>query len=67
MKCNVGGADKTIRYIVGAVALGVGLLAPLDTHWKIAASVVAAIAFVTATVGFCPLNNILGVNTCKGR
>jgi len=56
--------DKTARYVVGAGALGVGLLAPLDTTWKVVAFIVAGIAFVTATVGFCPLNKLLGINTC---
>ena len=27
--------------------------------------VVAAIALVTALVGFCPLNKVLGLNSCR--
>ena len=65
MECNVGGTDKTIRYLIGAGALATGLLAPLETGWKAALLLVAGIAFLTATVGFCPLNKLLGVDTCK--
>lgn len=35
MKCNVGGLDKTGRFLVGAVALAAVVLAPIDTDWRI--------------------------------
>lgn len=65
MTCNVAGADKTVRFIVGGAALLSGFLAPLETTWKVVLFAVAGVAFVTATVGFCPLNKLLGVDTCK--
>jgi hypothetical protein len=65
MKSNVGGIDRTLRIIVGIVLLLVGLLAPLDMTWRIVALVVAAIALVTAFVRFCPINAMLGINTCE--
>ncbi len=64
MKSNVGGIDRTLRIIVGIVLLLVGLVAPLDMTWSIVALVVAAIALVTAFVRFCPINAMLGINTC---
>jgi hypothetical protein len=66
MKCNVGGMDRTGRIVLGIVLLVVGLLAPIDTMWRIVAIVVAAIALVTAIVRFCPANAIFGINTCEG-
>ncbi len=65
MKCNVGGADKTIRIIIGIIALGVAIVAGLPLGWTIAAYAVAGIALFTAFVGYCPLNQILGLNTCR--
>lgn len=65
MKSNVGGIDRTLRIIVGIVLLLVGLLAPLEMTWRIVALVVAAIALVTAFVRFCPINAMLGINTCE--
>lgn len=65
MKSNVGGIDRTLRIIVGIVLLLVGLAAPLEMTWRIVALVVAAIALVTAFVRFCPINAMLGINTCK--
>lgn len=62
---NVGGADKAIRIVVGIVLTVLLLFADLDATWQIVAGVVAAIALVTAFVGFCPLNRLLGINTCR--
>ncbi|BCB27485.1 hypothetical protein SKTS_23710 [Sulfurimicrobium lacus] len=67
MKCNVGGMDRTGRIVLGIVLLVVGLLAPIDTMWRIVALVIAAIALVTAIVRFCPANAIFGINTCEGE
>ncbi len=65
MKPNVGGVDRIARIVIGIVLLIVGLAAPLETTWRIAALVVAAIALVTAVVRFCPANWLLGINTCE--
>ena len=67
MKCNVGGIDRTGRIVIGIVLLVVGVAAPLEMTWRIAALVVAAVALVTAVVRFCPANAIFGINTCKGE
>ena len=64
MKSNVGGADRTVRIVVGIALLLVGLVAPLEMTWRIVAVVIAAIALVTAFVRFCPINAMLGINTC---
>ncbi len=52
MEKNVGGIDKIIRFILGIAAVGVGLLAPIAGGLRIAALVVAAVAFATASLGF---------------
>lgn len=65
MKCNVGGADRTFRFAVGAALIGVGLFVEMSQGLRIAAFVVAAIAIGTATVRYCPANSLLGVDTCR--
>jgi hypothetical protein len=65
MKHNVGGFDLTVRIVVGIGLLLVGLVAPISAVWQIVALTVAAIALITAVVQFCPLNAILGINTCR--
>jgi hypothetical protein len=65
MKCNVGGIDRNGRIVVGIVLLVVGILAPIEMIWRIVALVIAAIALLTAIMRFCPVNAMLGCNTCK--
>jgi hypothetical protein len=63
MMCNVGGTDRTVRIIVG-VAL---LLAIFAVHNPVAQVVMGAVALTalgTAFIGFCPLNRLVGINTC---
>lgn len=65
MKCNVGGADRTFRFVLGAALVGVGLFVEMSEGLRIGAFVVAAIAIGTAAVRYCPANAVLGVNTCR--
>lgn len=67
MKCNVGGIDRTGRIVIGVVLLVVGLVAPIEMAWRIAALVIAATALATAIVRFCPGNWFFGINTCEGE
>ncbi len=65
MKHNVGGIDRIGRIVIGIVLLIIALVAPIETTWRIVALVIAVIALVTATVRFCPVNAIFGINTCE--
>jgi hypothetical protein len=67
MKCNVGGIDKAARIIIGTVLVVVGFTVPMNTTWQAVVWVLAAIALVTALVGFCPLNSLIGLNTCRHK
>ncbi len=65
--CNVGGADKTIRLLLGVVLIAVGLFADLGTTWTIVVYAAAVIALLTAFVGYCPLNALFGIDTCAPK
>ena len=65
MKKNVGGIDKTLRFIIGPVLLIAAFAAPVSQTARIVMGVFGAIALVTGIVGYCPLWAIIGVNTCK--
>ena len=52
MKKNVGGIDKILRFILGIVALVVGIFAPIAGGLRIVVFVVAAVALFTAIFGF---------------
>jgi hypothetical protein len=62
--CNVGGLDKQMRLAVGIASAAYTLFGEGDTTKKVAAGAVSAIALTTALSGYCPLNDLAGVNTC---
>ena len=77
MEKNVGGYDRTARFVVGPILLLVGL-ASFGGLLTLAAGtlglVLAAVALLvglvlttTAVTQTCPLNSVLGVNTYRGE
>jgi hypothetical protein len=64
MKCNVGGTDRIVRLLLAVVLVAIALLVPLEPWLRTTLYVVAAIALVTALVRFCPINRLIGLNTC---
>lgn len=62
---NVGGADKKVRLILAVVFVVAGFFAPISATLKIVLYALAGIAAITALGGFCPVNRMLGINTCK--
>lgn len=67
LTCNVGGADKAVRLVLGIALLAIGLFAGLRTTWTIILYAAAAIGLLTAFIGYCPLNTLLGINTCAPK
>ena len=65
MQCNVGGSERILRFGVGAAALLAALFIEMSDGLRIALFVVAAVGFLTATVRFCPLNAVIGRNSCR--
>lgn len=63
MKHNVGGIDRTARYILGGAAMAVAVLAPLALRWKMASGILGAIGLATAATQYCPANDLLKVDT----
>jgi hypothetical protein len=77
MEKNVGGYDRTARFVVGPILVLVGL-ASLGGLFTLAAGtlglVLAAVALLvglvlatTAVTQKCPLNRALGLNTYRGE
>lgn len=61
MNHNVGGIDKGLRIIAGLAVLSLFFVLEGAAKWW---GLVGLVPLVTATVGFCPLYAILGINTC---
>ncbi len=67
MKCNVGGIDMAARLIIGAVLLIAAFTVTMSSLWQTVILVIAAIALVSGIIRFCPLNALLGFNTCTAK
>jgi len=61
MKSNVGGIDRTLRFIVGLGVLGAG------TYFKSWWGLVGLLPILTATVRFCPAYLPFGLSTCPAK
>lgn len=65
---NVGTADRTVRAVIGIVALvlaftTLGVMA--GAVWGIVAAVVGVVMLGTAALGMCPAYMPLKISTCK--
>jgi hypothetical protein len=63
--CNVGGPERTVRFVVGVVFLALALLAPVDPVWRAVFALLAMVGLGTAVVRYCPLNTLMGRNSCR--
>jgi len=61
MKENVGMTDKIIRYVLAAAFIVLGII---FSYWWF---IPAAIALITAVLGWCGLYSIFGMNTTKSK
>ncbi|WP_417678330.1 DUF2892 domain-containing protein [Pseudodonghicola sp.] len=62
MPRNEGTLDRALRIIVGLVLLALVFVGP-KTMWGL----IGLIPLLTGLVGYCPLYQILGMNTCPSR
>jgi len=56
-----------VRLVVGAFLVGIGLAVPMTTLWQTVALVIGTVAPVTGAIRWCPLNQLLGLNSFRGR
>jgi hypothetical protein len=60
MKSNSGGIDRSLRVVAGLVLIGLAATGTIGVWgW------IGVVPLVTGAIGFCPLYNLLGINTCK--
>jgi hypothetical protein len=62
MQKNVGGIDKTLRIVAGAVLVGATVIGFLPA-WGF----IGIVPLVTGLLGWCPLYPLLGMNTCPAN
>lgn len=59
MKTNVGGIDRILRIVIGAVLVGL-TLAGIIGAW----GWIGMVPLATGLLGFCPLYPLFGFSTC---
>lgn len=65
MSCNVGGTERALRFAAGGALLAGGLLGPREAPGRKTGAILAGtVLLATAITQYCPLNQLLGVNTC---
>lgn len=69
---NVGGIDRVLRFVAGAVLTIIGIKPDLvgvsaagAFHWVLLA--VGLVMLGTAIFRFCPIYPLLGLNTCPAK
>jgi len=63
MKTNVGGWDRNLRWILGTGAIVTSVLAPARLPLRLALLAFGATELLTAGTRYCPVNELIGVNT----
>jgi uncharacterized protein (DUF58 family) len=58
MTRNVGGADRTLRWIIGIALLALALLGDMSTGWSFVAFIIGVAGLATALLRYCPINAV---------
>ncbi len=66
MDRNVGGLDRVGRSVVALALLGIGYRNRNSTPGTLA-FVAGSDLFATAVIGRCPVNALVGIDTCDGE
>jgi Inner membrane protein YgaP-like, transmembrane domain len=62
MKKNVGGIDRLFRFGIGLLSLAI-VFATGNIVMQIVFGLVALVGLGTASLGYCPINDKMGLNT----
>lgn len=67
LKRNVGGWDRAVRVILGLALLAFVITGDLQGVWGVIAFLVGSVALITGVIRYCPVNRMLGVNSCAAE
>lgn len=67
MKKNIGGIDRSIRFIVAAIIVLLYWQGVIESTFAYVLLALAGIFVATSFISFCPLYAIVGLNTCKTK
>jgi hypothetical protein len=64
MKKNMGGTDKIVRIIIALIIVALFFTKIISGVLGIVLIIVAGVFVLTSLISFCPLYNLVGLNTC---
>jgi uncharacterized membrane protein HdeD (DUF308 family) len=64
MACNVGGVERTLRLSLGLALVIVGILMTGSPWTTAILLVIGGILVLTGVVRYCPVNALVGRNSC---
>ena len=64
MKNNMGNLDREVRIVIGLLLVGAGALL-WSGLLQIVAVVIGIVLLLTSLVGYCPIYDVLKINTAK--
>lgn len=67
MKTNMGRNDKMIRAILAIIFAVLYFTGAVSGTLGIILLILGGVFIATATIGFCPLYTLFGLNTCKNQ
>jgi hypothetical protein len=63
MTRNVGGTDRGVRLVLGAVLVAIAIFVALPGYWELVPFLIGVALLATAISRYCPVNAALGVDT----
>lgn len=67
VRCNVGGVDRGVRLFIAVLLILSAFFVTTSSEWAITLFAFAILPLVAGITGFCPVNSLLGLNTCEYR
>lgn len=65
MNKNIGKVDKTIRFLIGFLAIMAVLVDVVPGVWANILLIIGALMLITASINFCPLYVLFRIKTLK--
>jgi len=65
MNKNIGKVDKTIRFLIGFLAIMAVLVDVVPGVWANILLIIGALMLITASINFCPLYVLFRIKTHK--
>ncbi|WP_422858457.1 YgaP family membrane protein [Flagellimonas sp. S174] len=65
MKKNMGGLDRTVRFVVAAIIAVLYFTGTISGIFAYVLLVLGVIFVLTSFISFCPLYTLFGINSCR--